>query len=201
MSQRPSPPPPPKYLEQPYASSQKGGTLIAEDVIDLETHERRLCDPDGYRPSCCPRCGHGVLHVHDYRSRVLLADLEKAAITVVRYRCVGADCGARWLALPLLLARHLWRRWEVVQTTMLGRRPVKWPAVPARTGRRWRARWRMAGRRLTQVLAASGSPALEAAAQRLGLWATRRDVVLALGLTLSCAAALVHRLAPGVRLM
>ena len=73
MSQRPSPPPSPRYLERPYTSSQKGGTLIAEEVTDLETHARRLCDPDGYRPSCCPRCGHGVLHVHDYRSRVLRA--------------------------------------------------------------------------------------------------------------------------------
>ena len=201
MSQRPSPPQPPRYLEQPYASSQKGGTLIAEDVIDLETHERRLCDPDGYRPSCCPRCGHGVLHVHDYRSRVLLADPEEPETKVVRYRCVGADCGARWLILPLLLARHLWRRWAVVGATMLGRRPVKWPSVPARTGRRWRARLGMAGRRLTQVLAASGSPALEALAQRLGLFATRLEVILTLGVTFSGAAALVHRLAPGVRLM
>ena len=55
----------PRYLERRYGSSQKGGTLIAEDVRDLETHERRLCDPDGYRPRRCPRCGHDVLHVHD----------------------------------------------------------------------------------------------------------------------------------------
>jgi len=51
MSQRPAPPPPPRYLEQCYPSSQKGGTLVAEDVTDLETHARRLCTPDGYRPS------------------------------------------------------------------------------------------------------------------------------------------------------
>ena len=59
----------------------------------------------------------------------------------------------------------------------------------------------MAGRRLTQVLAASGLPALEGVAKRLGLTATRLDVVLALGLTLCAAAALVHRLTPGLRLM
>ena len=201
MSQRPSPLPPPRYLERPYASSQKGGTLIAEEVTDLETHARLLCDPDGYRPSCCPRCGHAVLHVHDYRSRVLRADREGAAIKVVRHRCVGADCGARWLTLPLLLARHLWRRWAVLEATTQGRRPVDGPPVPARTGRRWRARLQLAGRRLTQGLAASGSPLLEAVAQRLGLSATRREVVLALGLSLSATAALVHRLAPGLRLM
>lgn len=201
MSQRLSPPQPPRYLERPYASSQKGGTLIAEDVTDVETHERRLCDPDGYRPSCCPRCGHPVLHVHDYRSRVLRADPDRAVVDVVRHRCVGAECGARWLILPLLLARHLWRRWAVVEATTRDRRPLDWPPVPARTARRWRARLRMAGRRLTQVLAASGLPALEGVAQRLGLSVTRVDVVLGLGLTLSATAALVHRLAPGLRLM
>ena len=201
MSHRPSPPQPAKYLEQPYASTQKGGTLIAEDVTDLETHERRLCDPDGYRPSRCPRCGHPVLHVHDYRPRVLRADPGRVVVKVVRHRCVGADCGARWLTLPLLLARHLWRRWEVVEATTRGRRPVDWPPVPERTRRRWWARLRLAGRRLTQVLAASGSATLEGVAQRLGLTATRLDVVLALGLTLSSVAALVHRLAPGLRLM
>ena len=126
MSQTPPPPQPPRYLERPYASSQKGGTLIAEDVIDLETHGRRLYDPDGYRPSCCPRCGHPVLHVHDYRPRVLRADPDRVVIKVVRHRCVGADCGARWLTLPLLL----WRRWVVVEATTQGRRRL--------TGRRSR---------------------------------------------------------------
>ena len=201
MSQRPSPPQPPRYLQRRYASTQKGGTLIARDVTDVETHERRVCDPDGYRPSCCPRCGHDVLHVHDYRPRVLRADPDRVVIKVVRHRCVGAECGARWLILPFLLARHLWRRWVVVEAATVGRRPADWPPVPQRTQRRWRARLRMAGRLLTQVLAASGSATLEEVAQRVGLTATRLDVVLALGLTLSAAAALMHRLAPGLRLM
>ena len=122
MSQRLSPPQPPRYLKHPYASSQKGGTVIAEDVTDLATHDQRLCDPDGYRPSCCPRCGYGVLHVHDYRPRVLRADPDRAVIKVVRHRCMGADCGARWLTLPLLLARGLWRRWAVVEATTQERR-------------------------------------------------------------------------------
>jgi hypothetical protein len=40
-------------------SSEKGGTIIAEDVTDAAMHERRLYDPDGYRPRFCPRCqGH-----------------------------------------------------------------------------------------------------------------------------------------------
>lgn len=201
MSQRLSPPQAPRYLQQGDASSQKGGTLIAEDVTDLATHQRRLSDPDGYRPSRCPRCGHGVLHVHDYRSRVLRADPEGAAIRVVRHRCMAAECGARWLILPLLLACRLWRRWVVVDAATVGCRSPGWPPVPPRTRRRWRARLRTAGRVLTQALAASSVPALEAVAGRLGLTATRVDVVRALGLSLSATAALLHRLAPGLRLM
>jgi hypothetical protein len=45
-----SPPPPARCLERPYSSSQKGGTLIAEGVIDFESHKRHIADPDGYRP-------------------------------------------------------------------------------------------------------------------------------------------------------
>ncbi len=36
-------------LDRAYTSSQKGGTLIAEDVQDLEAHERRLQTPDAFR--------------------------------------------------------------------------------------------------------------------------------------------------------
>ena len=63
-------PPPEACLCRPYPSSQKGGTLIAEDVHDLATHELRLADPESYRPSGCPRCG-AALHIHDLRPRVL----------------------------------------------------------------------------------------------------------------------------------
>ena len=55
-------------------SSQKGGTIIAEDVTDRATHEHRICNPDGYRPAFCPNCGDTTLHVHDYRERVLRAE-------------------------------------------------------------------------------------------------------------------------------
>lgn len=201
MDQSPSPPPPPRHLEQPYPSSQKGGTLIVAEVTDLETHARRLCTPDGYRPAQCPRCGHRVLHVHDYRERVLRADPAGAVITVVRYRCAAVACGARWLLLPLLLARRLWRRWTVVTAATEGWRPSAWPKVPARTVRHWRARLGLAGRRLTQVLAASGAPDLAAVATRLGLTPSRRQLVQALALPLGAVAALLHQLAPGLRLM
>ena len=143
MSQKRLPPPQaPSYLVRRYTSSQKGGTLIAEDVTDLETHKRRMYDPDGYRPPQCPTCGHGVMHVHDYQTRLLKADPDLPWTHVIRHCCASQTCGARWLILPLLLARHLWRRWEVVEASILGRRPANWPAVPARTERRWRARSR-----------------------------------------------------------
>lgn len=201
MGHRPSPPPPSKYLDQPYPSSQKGGTLIVEDVTDLATHAHRLCTPDGYRPGRCPRCGHGVLHMHDFRQRLLRADPAGGVITVRRYRCAAPACRAHWLLLPLLVARHLWRRWVVVEATWQGRRPTHWPAVPRRTVRRWRERLRLAGRRLVQGLAGSGTPVLEEVAARLGLAASRGQIVVALGQPLAAVAMLLHRLVPGLRLM
>jgi len=100
-------------LSRPYRSSQKGGTLIAVDVLDYETHKRRLAAPGGYRPSCCPSCYHPVLHVHDYRSRLFQLVAMLVVVQVVRHRCMG--CGARWQTLPAFVARHLWFNWPVVQ--------------------------------------------------------------------------------------
>lgn len=209
MSQRlPPHTPPANYLDRRDPSSQKGGTLIAEDVTDLATHEQRWRMPDGYRPPRCLRCGHPHLHRHDVRLRVLRADPAAARITVVRYRCAAPACRARWLILPQFLARGVWRRWVVVAAAVLERRPATWPPVPARTRRRWRARLQLAGLVLVQVLAASGA-VLEHAGHTLGLTATRRDVVHAvgtalgtsLGAALAMTAAFLHRLAPGLRLM
>jgi hypothetical protein len=46
MSQNRLPPPESEAcLFQLRSSTQKGGTLIAEDVTDHATHERRICDP------------------------------------------------------------------------------------------------------------------------------------------------------------
>jgi len=210
MAQPFSPPQPPKYLDRPYPSSQKGGTLIAEDVTDLETHEKRLHDLDSYRPSCCPRCGHGRLHVHDYPWRVLRGErapkddakrVEVPSIRVIRHRCANQTCKAVWRTLPALLARHLWRRWVVVDAATVGHRPHDWPEVPARTRRRWLARLLGAARVLTQALAVSGSTLWEDVAKRVGATATRLDLLGALELPLSSVAALLHRLAPGLRLM
>jgi hypothetical protein len=96
--------PPPEYeacLFRLRSSTQKGGTLIAEDVTDHATHERRISDPDGYRLPFCPRCGKGPLHVHDYRERVLRAELRKPVAPIVRLICVS--CEAIWQILPLYI--------------------------------------------------------------------------------------------------
>jgi len=207
------PPDPPLCLIRCYPSSQKGGTLIAEDVVDRATHQRRLSDTDSYRPSRCPKCGHGALHVHDYPIRILLAEpvdaeLPARVTKIVRYRCAG--CDAIWRILPRFLARHLWRTWEVVELqTVSAPPPHDQPEVPKRTVRRWLARLRSAARTVMQALAAAAEATATRIAQALGLDATRSELVRMYadqagsprGRHLADLAALVHRLAPGLRLM
>jgi hypothetical protein len=86
-------------------SSFKGGTLIAEDVRDLDAHQRRLCDPDGYRPDRCPRCDHDVLHVHSYPERHPRGEPGMPLVVqIAQYMCAAAACGATWRILPRFLA-------------------------------------------------------------------------------------------------
>ena len=217
MSQRRLPPPePPPCLLRRRPSSQKGGTLIAEGVWERSEHERRLCLPDGYRPSFCRRCWGLILHVHDYRERQLRAEPGRPVARIIRHVCVA--CSAIWQTLPAFLARHLWRTWPVVERAMTGavagsvepdRRVGAWPRVPGRTQRRWRGRWLAAARFLIHVLAACGEDVWVALARTLGLDATRAELVAAYvastatppGQRLGAVAALVDRLEPKVRLM
>lgn len=194
-------------------SSQKGGTMIAEDVTDLATHDRRICNPDGYRPPFCPSCGATRLHVHDYRQRILRAEPGEPVARVVRHECVG--CEAVWQILPAFIARHLWRSWHVVEQVLTGSVPAstlevrRWPPVPERTRRRWRARWHRPAQFLIQVLAACGDAAWFALAGALAAEARCADFVAAYaaaratpaGQLLAAVAALVHRLQPKVRLV
>jgi hypothetical protein len=196
-------------------SSQKGGTLIAEAVTERAEHERRVCDPDGYRPAFCPNCNGTVLHVHDYRERQLRAEPGRPVATIVRHLCVA--CEAVWQTLPAFLARHLWRSWAVVERTVArtvaSQSPpvasVGWPRVPERTRRRWWSRLRAAALFLVRVLAASGEDVWAQLAQRLGLDATRAELVAAYaqsttapaGERLGAVSALLYRLQPKVRLM
>jgi hypothetical protein len=195
-------------------SSQKGGTIVAEDVTDLATHERRLCDPDGYRPKFCPRCRETTLHVHDYRERVLRAERGRPVASIVRHECVG--CEAIWQILPAFIARHLWRTWRVVERTLTGATPTaaedharRWPAVPERTQRRWRARWLRPARFVAQVLATCGEAVWTALATGLAQAAKCAELVAAYagatvtaaGHLLAAVAALIYRLQPKVRLV
>jgi hypothetical protein len=210
------PPDPESCLITSRVSSHKGGTLVDEDVCDLDVHVRRISDPDGYRPAACPRCGHGGLHVHCYPERRLRGEAGMPPVVrIVQYICASSDCGATWRIVPRFLARHLWRAWATVERVVeLGGRAVE-PAVtaampiPERTQRRWRARLAASARVLIMLLAVSGPAILEGLATRLGLDATRGELVvahaalvdLAPGERLSALATLVHRLERGLRLM
>lgn len=196
-----SPPPPSRCLERPYPASQKGGTLIAEDVSDFATHLQRLADPDGYRPVCCLRCFHQRLHAHDFRERHPKHDPEHPVVPTRRYRCAHPDCRAIWQVLPLPMARCLHHSWEVVETTLAGIRPAALPSVPKRTVKRWRQRLQSSARRPVSLLASSGEPRWEKLAGKLGLDATRGALLAAWHQGAASLAALVHRLVPGVRLM
>ena len=206
--------PPPEYeacLFRLRSSNQKGGTLIAEEVTDYTAHERRICDPDGYRPPFCPRCGGRRLHVHDYRGRVLRAQPGRPVARIVRHLCVC--CKAIWQILPIFLARYLWRTWNVVRRVLMPApqasspsEPQHWPAVPPRTVRRWRQRWLRPARALAQILAATGQAAWATLATRLPVDATCADLDLAFtrehdGPPLAGLAALLYRLQPNVRLL
>jgi hypothetical protein len=215
MSQDRLPPPEPEAcLVRLRPSSQKGGTIVAEDVTDLATHERRLCDPNGYRPKFCPRCGEATLHVHDYRERVLRAEPGRPVASIVRHECVG--CEAIWQTLPAFIARHLWRTWWVVEHTLTGATPTlpetdsrRWPPVPERTRRRWLARWLRPARFVAQVLASCGEAIWAAVAAGLSAAATCAELVAAYagatatvaGHLLASVAALIYRLQAKVRLM
>ena len=196
-----SPPPPEKCLGTPHPSSQKGGTLIAEDVTDLNTYARLLADPDCYRPGCCPRCLHPRLHAHDFRERHPKHDPEHSVVPTRRYICAHPDCRAIWQVLPLPLARCLHHSWEVVEATLAGTRPAALPSVPKRTVKRWRKRLQSSARRLVSLLASCGEPRWEKLAGKLGLDATRGALLAAWHQGAASLAALMHRLVPGVRLM
>lgn len=215
MSQNRLPPPDREAcLVRPRPSSQKGGTIIAEDVTDPAAHDRRICNPDAYRPAFCPNCGGGTLHVHDYRERVLRADPGEPVARVVRHECVG--CKAIWQILPAFIARQLWRSWRVVEHTLRRSGGVaatletrRWPRVPERTTRRWGARWLRPARFLVQVLTACGEAAWAALAGVVPPDAACADLVSAYagaratpaGQHLAAVAALIYRLQPKVRLM
>jgi hypothetical protein len=82
-------------------------------------------------------------------------------------------------------------------------------AVPERTRRRWLGRLDSSARQLVVLLASTGTAAVQAVSESVGLNATRRQLVEAhatvfkptSGMQLASLAALVDRLERGIRLM
>lgn len=192
-------------LDRGYASSQKGGTLVAEDVGDLASHERRLGRPDSYRPAGCPRC-HAAVHIHDLRPRVLLAD-PAVATEIIRFRCARRErCGAVWQVLPAWIARHLWRSWPVVEQAI---EEGGHSEVALRTQRRWKARLASSARACVAVMTTALDTLYCTVAMAVGLDGSRRELMRSYaartrpvaGACSAELAAAVHRLSPGVRLM
>ena len=141
------------------------------------------------------------MHLHDYRRRNLLASAEEPVTQIIRFQCANKKCEATWQALPLFIARHLWRAWEVVEAAVRDGTRKHWPKVSARTVRRWKSRLRSTARMAVQVMATSGWQALAALASEVGLETTRWALAEAFQRPFSRLAALLHRLRPGVRLM
>jgi hypothetical protein len=183
-------------------SNQKGGTFIDGTVVDLASHLRKLLTPDEYRPEAC-RCGCDCLHVHALRERhprqCVVDGRPVPVVDILVFIC--SACGGTWRVLPGFLARCLWRPWNVVEreTLAMPRAPGA-PPVPVRTVQRWRARLAQAARLPIQVFVVAGGK-LRTLAERAGLDATRAQLVQACGLSFAGLAILLHRLAPGVRLM
>jgi hypothetical protein len=203
------PPEPESCLVHSRASRFKGGTLINEEVRDLESHNRRIVDPDGYRPDACPRCLHPVLHVHSYRERRPRGDM---VVRIVQYLCAHESCGAIWRVLPLFLGRHLWWAWRVVERAVEdedGRASPDRSPVPKQTRRRWRARLASSARVLLALFAARGHVDIREVAVNVGTDATRAAVVeryadrtrIVAGERLAGIATLAHQLERGIRLM
>jgi hypothetical protein len=189
------------YLDRGRPAKQKGGTVIVKHIQTLEEHEAALSNPELVRPQACLRCCTAAVHVHERRHRVFQGETEgPPGIDVLIFRCADRDnCGAVWRMLPAFLARHLWRRWSVVETSIVRPRPNR-DRVPPRTRQRWRARLRTSAAVLVTLLAATGLSRWTQLAARVGAAGTRGDLVHAVDSLpeLACA---VDRQMPGVRVM
>lgn len=206
-----APPPPAPCLTRSYKSrGVKGGTVIAEDVRDAQTHRQRLLDPDDYRRAivACWACGSSVLHAHAFRQRQLRpADRfgsPPRQETIRLYRCAVKACRAVFTVLPAFIARHLWRAWETVDA--VAREQAR---APETTTRRWRARLRSDASQLTQAVCAVSVGAVSAETIAAARDAdTRAEFVRRVAAVdaaagerpLARVAAWIHRLVPGLRL-
>lgn len=203
------PPPPPVCLTRSYVSRKiKGGTIIAEDVRDLETHHRKLLDADEYRSAigACWACGSKVLHALCLRERILRGAPDEPPLveTIRMYRCAVKACGAVFTILPAVIARHLWRLWKTVEGAAGGKLEV-----PRSTFRRWLGRLGSSARQLVQTLTSKASSLISSSlCSALLRVRTRSDLAKTFRRSLvgdvesfAPLAAWIHRLEPGIRLM
>jgi len=185
----------------------KGGTVIAEDVLDAEVHRDLIADPDGYRRhvSPCRRCAGETIHAHCFRERILrpASPQESSRTATIRlYYCPG--CGAVFTVLPAFIARHLWREWETVEEVS-----TKNAEAPRTTRRRWLSRLGCSAARLVQAIFALGARLSRKLTELLRDVRTRRDLVDAVTSARSVPAdapfaglaGWIHRLEAGIRLM
>ncbi len=202
----------PVCLTAPYSAkpSQKGGTLIAEEVLGIDEH-RLLVESGAYRPEGCLLCGR-FLHVLDQRTRKLRDQPDSPEELICRYRC--RPCRAVWQVLPAFIARHLHRTWEAVQSAVVAAGALERTGSERRVTRkpstlgRWLRRLASSALVMTQALVGTGAP-VEAVLKELGAWCTRGELVEALAgagvvdkqRKLEYLACWIHRLAPGLRLM
>ncbi len=213
MSARTLPPPqPPIVLTRSYKSrGVKGGTVIAEDILDPEVHAQALLDADTYRAAIgrCRCCGTCRWHAHCFRERLprpaVDADQKPTSIAIRLYRCATAGCGAVVTVLPAFIARQLWRTWETVQSVAQGA-----TRVPKTTWRRWSDRLGSSAVPIVQLLFALASSLLSGCQRKaLAPVETRASLIHAAaesGLVdatrpFAPLASWIHRLAPGIRLV
>lgn len=199
----------PGCLSTPYSSkSHRGGTVIAEDVLDLDDHRKWLGFINYYRPERCGSCQGEHLHGHGLRDRELRMGDWSVTEQIRRYLC--ADCGGVWQVLPAVITRHLHRTWDTVQKVgtvagaLTGSRRGQRSTVPPRTTRRWLARLALTAWMLAQALGATG--VAEGAEAAAGPRAAYVEALAACGAVapdhkLAQVAEWIHRVAPGVRLM
>lgn len=143
------------------------------------------------------------MHAHDFATR---RPVGEAPVEIRRYAC--PRCGGVVRVLPQFLARNLWRTWVVVEAACdAGPVPSQSGKVASRTLRRWRARGRSPARPVLHAMSASGDPRLVQVVTRLGLGATRQELLAGLRPWMStlavyaAAAILANLLLPGLRIM
>ena len=183
----------------------RGGTIIAENVTKLSTHERRIQTTDGYRPRECPECHCTRMHSHGKRQRLLRDGAARSPILIAIYRCDG--CSSIWRVLPRFIAVRLWRRWSVVEQVL----EKADSDVPPRTQRHWRALWRSSAVALVALLGGLFTGPGCAAASMTSINGTRQQLVqnvraLAMveygyDIGIDGVAALIHRQRSRIRLM